>query len=238
VSEVEPPAETGIERVVARAEREEIRLTRVIWCGNDGTVRAKSVTTPRLAARMAGGISVTRAQQAQDALDRIAPLPGMGPVGELRLIPDAATFRRLPYLPRTAGMLGDLVEQSGAPAAVCPRGFLRRMEARLAEHRLAATAGFENEFTLARVVEGGGVEPIDRSPCFSTTGATASAEYVDALLDALDAQGIAVDAAHAEGGPGQNEIALAPGPALRVADEQVLVRETLRGVAGRFGLVA
>lgn len=238
MSDATPAAEAGIDRVVERARREDVRLTRVLWCGNDGTVRAKAVATDRLVPRMAGGIGMTRAQQAQDSLDRIAPLEGMGPVGELRLVPDPATFRRLPYLPRTGAMLGDVVEHSGAPSPVCPRGFLRRMEARLADHRLAATAGLENEFTLLRPAEGGGWEPIDRSPCFSTTGATASAEYVDALLDALEVQRIAVEGGHAEGGWGQNEIALAPGPALRVADEQILVREAIRAVAGRFGMIA
>ena len=227
----------GIDEVVAEAEARGVRVTRVMWCGNDGIVRSKGVTTGRLRARMAGGVGLSRAQPAQTATDRIADVPGFGPVGELRLRPDPATFRVLPYAPRTAAVLADMVDLDGGPEATCARGFLRRMEARLAAADLALRAGFENEYSLAR--EGGdGWEPIDRTPCFSAIGAAAAQEHTDALLEALEAQGIEVEGCHAEGGPGQNEVSLAAGPGLRAADEQVLVREALRGVARAGGLVA
>ena len=143
-----------------------MRLTRLMWCGNDGTVRAKAATAPALRARMVGGVGLSRAQQAQNALDRISPVEGMGPVGEMRLLPDPATFRLLPYAPATAGMLADMVDLDGRPEPACPRGFLRRMEDRLAERGLAALVGFESEFALARQGPDGW-EPIDRSACFS-----------------------------------------------------------------------
>lgn len=221
-------------RVVEAADAAGVRMTRVIWCGNDGTVRAKAIATEALRARIAGGIGLTRAQQAQDSRDRLAPVPGMGPVGEMRLSPDPATFRVLPYAPRTAAMLADMVGLDGTPEPACPRGFLRRMTARSARHGLHAVAGFESEFSLAH----GDGTPLDRSPCFSTSGALAAQDVMDAILTALDAQGIAFEGCHAEGGWGQQEIAFAPVPAMRAADEQVLVRETLRGVAAAHGLTA
>ena len=223
-----------ISRVVDAADAAGVRLTRVIWCGNDGTVRAKAVATEALRARMAGGVGLTRAQQAQDSRDRLAPVPGMGPVGEMRLRPDPATFRVLPYAPRTAAMLADMVDLDGTPEPACPRGFLRRMAARAAAHSLRPTAGFESEFSLTH----GDGAPLDDSPCFSTIGALASQDLMDAILAALDTQGIALEGCHAEGGRGQNEIAFAPVPAMRAADEQVLVRETLRGVSAAHGLTA
>ena len=149
----------GIDEVVAEAEARGVRVTRVMWCGNDGIVRSKGVTTGRLRARMAGGVGLSRAQPAQTATDRIADVPGFGPVGELRLRPDPATFRVLPYAPRTAAVLADMVDLDGGPEATCARGFLRRMEARLAAADLALRAGFENEYALARE-SGDGWEPI------------------------------------------------------------------------------
>jgi glutamine synthetase len=229
--------ERAIDEVVAEAEDRGVRVTRVMWCGNDGIVRSKGVTTPRLRARMTGGVGLTRAQPAQTAHDEIADVPGVGPVGEMRLRPDPATFRVLPYAPRTGAMLADWVDLGGSPEATCPRHFLRRMEARLADAGLALRAGFENEYVLARE-DGDGWQPIDRTPCFSAIGAAAAQEHTDALLDALAAQAIEVEGCHAEGGWGQNEIALAPRPGMRAADEQVLVREALRGVARAQGLVA
>jgi glutamine synthetase len=223
--------------VVADAEARGVRVTRVMWCGNDGIVRSKGVATGRLRARLAAGVGLTRAQPAQTARDEIADVPGMGPVGEMRLRPDPATFRALPYAPRTAAMLADMVDLGGAPEPTCPRDFLRRMQARLASAGLELQVGFEVEYVLARE-RGDGWEPIDRTPCFSAIGAAAAQEHTDALLQALEAQAIEVEGCHAEGGWGQNEIALAPRPGLRAADEQILVREALRGVARASGLVA
>jgi glutamine synthetase len=226
----------AVDEVVAEAEARGVRVTRVMWCGNDGIVRSKGVATGRLRARMLGGVGLTRAQPAQTAFDDIANVPGVGPVGEMRLRPDPATFRVLPYAPRTAAALADWVDLNGAPEPACPRDFLRRMEARLDSAGLTLRAGLEVEYALAR--EGSdGPEPIDRTPCFSAIGAAAAQDHTDALIEALEAQSIEVEGCHAEGGWGQNEIALAPRPGLRAADEHVLVREALRGVARAQGLV-
>jgi glutamine synthetase len=57
-------------------------------------------------------------------------------------------------------------------------------------------------------------------------------------VEALEEQGIQVEQYYAELGHGQQELSVAPRPALRAADTQILVRETIRGVAARSGLVA
>ena len=67
---------------------------------------------------------------------------------------------------------------------------------------------------------------------------TAAAEVVDAIVDALDAQHIPLNQYYPELGHGQHELSVLPRPALAAADTQVLVRETIRGVAARCGLVA
>jgi glutamine synthetase len=215
-----------------------LRLIRFLWCGNDGTVRAKASGRHGLEGRMASGIGLTVAMQAMNGLDQLQPVDGMGPVGEIRLVPDVETFRVLPYAPRTGAMLVDLVSLDGAPAPQCARSFLKRMESRLAERTHARLeVAFENEFALATQQDGEYV-PVDSSLCFSTIGMTASQEYVDALVDALERQRIALEQYYAELGHGQQEISTTHAPALRAADEQVLVRETIRGVAAQCGLVA
>ena len=55
------------------------------------------------------GIGVTVAMQAMNALDQLQPVDGMGPVGEIRLVPDLDTFRVLPYAPQTGAVLTDHV---------------------------------------------------------------------------------------------------------------------------------
>ena len=218
------------------AREQDVRLVRFLWCGNDGTVRAKATALAGLEQRLRGGIGVTLGMEAMNSLDQLQPVEGMGPVGELRIVPDPDTFRVLPYAPRTAAVLTDQLALDGAPAPVCQRSFLKRMEAALAVHGVLR-AGFENEFTLARLVDGEW-RPVDASLCFSTIGMTASQDYVDELVDALDRQGIPVDQYYAELGPGQQELTTGHAPALQAADAQIMVRETIRGVAAARGLAA
>jgi glutamine synthetase len=225
------------EDVVRRADEVGLRLVRFLWCGNDGTVRAKSSARHALEHRLVSGIGLTVAMQAMNSLDQLQPVPGMGPVGEIRLVPDLETFRVLPYAPRTGAVLTDHVRLDGEPAEVCQRSFLKRMEARLREGGLVLRCSFENEFSLAARVDGAYV-PIDSGLCFSTISATASQDYVDELAAALDAQSIVLEQYYAELGHGQQEISTGHAPALQAADEQLLVRETVRAVARRHGLVA
>jgi glutamine synthetase len=223
--------------VRAQAEEAEVRLVRFLWCGNDGTVRAKATSIRRLEDRMRTGIGLTVAMQAMNGLDQLQPVEGMGPVGEIRLVPDPETFRVLPYAPRTAAMLVDHVSLTGEPAGQCPRSFLKRMVERLAERGAVLEVAFENEFTLAVPVDGGHA-PVDSSLCFSTIGMTAAQEYVDALSEALERQDVHLEQYYAELGHGQQEISTAHAPALRAVDDQVLARETIRGVASQHGFVA
>jgi glutamine synthetase len=225
------------QEVVKEADEANLRLVRFLWCGNDGTIRAKSSARKGLEGRLEAGIGLTVAMQAMNALDQLQPVAAMGPVGEIRLVPDLETFRVLPYAPRTGAVLTDHLQLDGSPAPVCQRSFLKRMESRLAERGLVLRASFENEFSLATRVDGEYV-PIDSALCFSTIAATAAQDYVDDLVLALEAQRITLEQYYAELGHGQQEISTGHAPALQAADEQILVRETIRGIAADHGLHA
>jgi glutamine synthetase len=230
-------SESGAAQVIEQADKAALRLVRFLWCGNDGTVRAKASALQGLEGRIRSGIGLTVAMQAMNALDQLQPVEGMGPVGEIRLVPDPETFRILPYAPGTGAMLVDQLTLEGEPAPVDQRAFLKRMADRLAERGTRLEVGFENEFSLASEVDGVYV-PVDSSLCFSTIGMSASQDYVDELVRALAAQELPLEQYYAELGHGQQEISTAHQTALRAADEQVLVRETIRGVAADRGLVA
>jgi glutamine synthetase len=223
--------------IAAIADHAGLQLVRFLWCGNDGTVRSKASGRHGLQRRLEAGIGATVGMQALNALDQLQSVDGMGPVGEVRLVPDLDTFRVLPYAPRAGAVLTDHTALDGEAAPVCQRSFLKRMEARLAERGLVLRAAFENEFSLATVVDGAYV-PIDSSLAYSTIGLTASQDYAVELAEALDAQAIPLEQYYAELGHGQQEVSTPHAPALQAADEQLLVRETIRGVAARRGLVA
>ena len=225
------------DELVRRVDEAELRLVRFLWCGNDGTIRAKASSRHGLEGRLRAGIGLTVGMQAMNSLDQLQPVEGMGPVGEIRLVPDPETFRVLPYAAASGAVLVDHVALDGEPAPVCQRSFLKRQAERLAERGAVLEAAFENEFTLALPVDGG-FQPVDESLCFSTIGMASSQDYVEALADALERQAIVLEQYYAELGHGQQEISTGHAPALRAADEQILVRETIRGVASRLGYVA
>jgi glutamine synthetase len=228
---------TSAEDIDRRADEAGLRLVRFLWCGNDGTVRAKASGRHGLVGRLERGIGVTVAMQAMSGLDQLQPVPDMGAVGEYRIVPDLETFRILPYAPHAGAVLTDHCLPEGEPAPVCQRSFLKRMEARLAERGLVLRASFENEFSLARKEDDEYV-PVDAGLCFSTISMTASQQFADDLIGALDKQRIPLEQYYAELGAGQQEISTDHAPALRAADEQILVRETIRGVASALELVA
>jgi glutamine synthetase len=225
------------EQIVAACRDTDVRLVRFLYCDNGGIVRGKIVHRDRLTERLRTGIGLTVAMQAMNSLDQLQPVEGMGPVGEVRLVPDLDTFVVAPYAPGTAVLLVDMVSIDRRPYTACPRGFLARMAGRLGDRGWELRAAVENEFSLARLGDEGPV-PIDRSLCFSTVGMTAANQVADAIVSALGAQGIQVEQYYPELGHGQQELSVAPRPALAAADAQVLVRETIRGVAAGFGLVA
>ena len=223
--------------LLSRARDSDVRLVRFLYCDNGGIIRGKATHLSSLAERLASGIGLTVAMQAMTSVDRLASVEGLGPVGEIRLVPDPDTFVVLPYAPHCAAMLVDMHTLDGEPWAACPRSFLKRVIARAREQGFTARVGFDPEWSLA-VPEGEGRVPIDRSLCFSGLGMTGAEEVIDAIVAAFEAQGLSVAQYYPELGHGQQELSLHHADALRAADHHVLYRETIRAVARQHGLIA
>ena len=170
-------------------------------------------------------------------LDAFVPIEGMEPVGEIRIVPDPDTYRLLPWLPRTASLLCDQLDHDFEDWGSCTRSFLKRAIAAAEEMGIEVMAAFENEFYLAHEVDGG-VEPYQDGPVYSSAGMDRVADVMDDILAALEAQGLDVEQAINEYGPGQQEIAIRYDRALDAADNQLRFRDTVRGVTEvRHGLI-
>jgi len=233
----------AIAAAAARAESAGISLAWFLYADHGGIIRGKSASAATLPARMETGIGHTVAMMAMSMLDHLQPVAGMGPVGEVRIMPDPATFVPLPYAPGAAAMLADLVHPDGQPWDACARTYLKQAVAELASQGYAATAAFEPEFTLGRREAGpdGGPDrlvPNDDSLCYSATGFHLAHDFTTDLLQGLRAQGMTVEHYYPELGHGQQEVSIRHVPALRAADNHVLYRETVRGTAFRHGMWA
>jgi glutamine synthetase len=236
------PAATAHE-AVTRARADRLSLVRFLYADHGGIIRGKAVSVDRLPERMASGIGHTVAMMAMSMLDDLRPVEHLGPAGEVRIVPDPATFVSLPYAPGAGAMLADLVRPDGQPWAACARTFLKQAIAALAAEGYGLAAAFEPEFTLGRreASPDGAPDrlvPVDDSLCYSATGFHLAHDYTMELFAALHAQGLRVEHYYPELGHGQQEMSIGQASALQAADNHVLYRETVRGVAFRRGLWA
>lgn len=222
---------------VRRAKEAGVSLVFFLYCDNGGIIRGKSTHVSALEHRLNTGIGLTVAMQAMSDMDLLQPVAGMGPVGEIRLVADPETFTVLPYAPRRAAMLADLVGLDRNPWEACPRTFLKRMVGAATERGITVRAAFEPEWTLA-VKEGDSFIPCDESLCFSTVGATTAQRVIDDIVAALETQGLRVEQYYPELGHGQQELSIRHAGALRAADNHILYRETVRNVAWQHGCYA
>ncbi|MER6580188.1 glutamine synthetase family protein [Nonomuraea sp. NPDC001023] len=239
INQLDPQAR----RVLERAELEGIELIRFLYADHGGVVRGKAASRSRLAERLNSGIGHTVAMMAMNMLDQLQEVEHLGPVGEVRIVPDPATFVPLPHAPGAAAMLSDLRRPDGSPWEACARTFLKDAVAELAGDGYRIEAAFEPEFTLGRRLPdpNGGPDrlvPLDDSLCYAGTGFDTAHDYTIKLMRALETQGLRVEHYHPELGPGQQELSVRHAPALRAADNHVLYRETVRGVAMRMSMWA
>jgi glutamine synthetase len=228
-----------------RTSREQIRLVRFLYADHGGIIRGKAAGPARLKERMSSGIGHTVAMMAMSMLDQLQPVAGMGPVGEVRIVPDPETFVALPYAPGAGAMLADLLLPDGTPWGACSRSFLKQAIIELAGEGYVMQAAFEPEFTIGRRESSPAgpsipdrLIPIDDSLCYSSTGFHLAHDFTLELVEAMEAQGLSVEHYYPELGHGQHELAIRYADALRAADNHVLYRETVRGVAFRHGLWA
>lgn len=226
------------DQVIAACQVADVRLVRFLYCDNGCTIRGKLVPVDRLPGRMDSGQGLTVAMQAMNMLDQLQPVEGMGPVGEIRLVPDPESFVILPYAPKSAAMMCDMLTLDRQPWSACPRSFLKRMIDRAAQSGIAMQATFENEFSLFRQEADGTYHPLDTALCFSSIAMTEAADVIDEMVAAFSEQGIPVDAYYPELGHGQHEMPVRHTDAMRASDNQIWFRETVRNVAHKHGLLA
>ncbi|MCS7060212.1 MAG: glutamine synthetase family protein [Anaerolineae bacterium] len=229
---------TSANDILKLIQERDVRFVRFIWCDNANVIRAKAVRATFIRDYLEGeGVGIAAAQQALPVMyDALAPGSGLTPAGEAHMRADWRTFTVLPYAPGHARVLTDIYG-GDQPWAHCPRSFLRRMIARAAEHGLQVFAAFENEFSLLRPSEHG-PQPFDTTVFCQTSALDQAAPIINAITEALEAQGLQVEMTYPESGPGQFELPVRYADALRAADNQIIFRETVKAVARQHGTLA
>jgi glutamine synthetase len=160
------------------------------------------------------------------------------------LMPDMNTFAEIPWQkgsgPRgTARVICDVFTPNGEPFAGDPRFILRRQVERAKKLGYIVHTGPELEFFLFRRDENGEIKPLphDQAGYFDFSTDLAQ-EIRQDMVDALEAFGIRVEAAHHEVAVGQHEIDFEYSDALQTADNAVTFKFALKAIAQQHGLYA
>ncbi len=216
-------------------KRAGVEYVRLLWCDNANIIRGKAAHVNLLRDGF-DGVSMTVAQMALPVMfDAVAPNSGLGPVGEVRLEPDWSTLKILPYASGHAQVMTNMVIKD-KPWAHCPRDFLKQQINRLREHDIEIKAAFENEFFLLRKF-GDSYEAADQSVYAMTSSMNEHRDFILEFSHALETQGLQPEFYYPESGPGQQELSIRYSDGLGAADNQVVFRETARGVAQKYGTV-
>ena len=160
------------------------------------------------------------------------------------LMPDMSTFAEIPWQPGdgprgTARVICDVFTPRGEPFVGDPRFVLRRQVERARKLGYIVNMGPELEFFLFRRDENGKIAPLPHDMAgyfdFSTDLAQ---EIRQDMVDALEAFGIRVEAAHHEVAVGQHEIDFEYSDALQTADNALTFKFALKAIAQLHGLYA
>jgi glutamine synthetase len=220
--------------IIERAKANGIRFVQLQFTDILGAVKAVTIPIHQLEGSVAHGTWFDGSSI--EGFTRIAE-------SDQYLMPDMSTFAEIPWQPGsgprgTARVICDVYTPRGEPFVGDPRYVLRRQVERARKLGYIVNMGPELEFFLFRR-ENGAIKPLPHDEAgyfdFSTDLAQ---EIRQDMVDALEAFGIRVEAAHHEVAVGQHEIDFEYADALRTADNAVTFKFTLKAIANQHGLYA
>jgi glutamine synthetase len=250
--------EAGIEAGVQLLERvrdDGLETVRVLFADPHGVLRGKAVAARALPAVLADGMKAPSTLLLKDTAHRTAfpiwagqgaPMAG---ASDILLIPDAPTFRRLPWSPHSGWLLCDFVGTDGAALPMAPRALLRDAMGRLAQRGMEMLVGLEVEFHVFDVVDPRlehddttmpAAPPETRSlaPGYQFLTETVYGQLepmMDRLRRVSEEMGLPVRTTEVEMGPGQFEFTFDPADPMTQADAMVMFRTLVKEVCAADG---
>jgi glutamine synthetase len=228
-------AEAGAMEQIEKAKADGIRFVQLQFTDILGIVKAVTIPIHRMEDSVKHGTWFDGSSI--EGFTRIAE-------SDQYLMPDMATFAEIPWQPGdgprgTARVICDVFTPRGEPFAGDPRYVLRRQVERARKLGYVVNMGPELEFFLFRRDEAGKVTPLPHDLAGYFDFSTDLAQEVrQDMVDALEAFGISVEAAHHEVAAGQHEIDFEYSDALKTADNALTFKFALKAIAQQHGLYA
>jgi glutamine synthetase len=218
----------SVDDVKALVDQHDIRFIRFWFTDILGQLKSFSINKEELDDAFEGGMGFDGSS-----------ITGFNAIEESDMIamPDASTFAILPWRPDASGVgrvFCDVVTPDRQPYEGDPRHVLRRALERAREMGFDAfNVGPELEFFLFR--DDRATEVLDRGGYFDLTTLDAGSDVRRDIVLALDRLGIHVEYTHHEVGPSQHEIDMRYADALKMADDCMTYRITVKEYAMKYG---
>ena len=211
----------------------DIRFVRLWFTDILGQLKSFSINSQELEDAFEGGMGFDGSS-----------ITGFNAIEESDMIamPDPSTFNVLPWRPEDKGvarMFCDVVTPSREPYEGDPRHVLRRALERAESMGFTSfNVGPELEyfyFRHPRVESGAAPEILDEGGYFDLTTLDAGSDVRRETVLALEQLGIHVEYTHHEVGPSQHEIDMRYADALKMADDCMTYRITVKEYAMKYG---
>ena len=225
----------SVPRLIEKAKADGIRFVQLQFTDVLGIVKAVTIPIHQLEGSVRHGTWFDGSSI--EGFTRIAE-------SDQYLMPDMSTFAEIPWQPAsgrrgTARIICDVFTPRGEPFVGDPRFVLRRQVLRAQKLGYIVNMGPELEFFLFNRDANGKVAPLTHDLAGYFDFSTDLAQEVrQDMVDALEAFGIKVEAAHHEVAAGQHEIDFEYSDALRTADNAVTFKFALKAIAQQHGLYA
>lgn len=219
---------TSPEDVKALCAERDIRFIRLWFTDILGQLKSFSVGVDELDDAFEGGMGFDGSS-----------ITGFNAIEESDMIamPDASTFAVLPWRPEEQGvarMFCDIQTPERTPYEGDPRQVLRRAIARMEAMGFDTfNVGPELEYFLFK--DSNGTEVLDQGGYFDLTTLDAGSDVRRETVLALEQLGIHVEYSHHEVGPSQHEVDMRYAPALKMADDCMTYRITVKEYAMKYG---
>jgi glutamine synthetase len=159
--------------------------------------------------------------------------------GDFRLVPDLTTLRRIPWLEGTALALADVVWHDGSPVGPSPRQVLAAQVERARALGFEPMFGSELEFFLFRetYAEAHAAHYRNLTPSvpyildYHVLATSYDEPLIRQIRNGMRAAGIEVESSKGEAGAGQHEINFRYAPALEMADNHVVYKNSAKEIA-------
>jgi glutamine synthetase len=234
-----------------------LKQVRFSFADQHGVLRGKTLAISEAKAAMQRGVTITSTLLLKDTSHKTVfpaftpgggvDMPELQGAADILMMPDASTFRVLPWAQDTGWVLCDLALQDGRAVPYDTRAVLRRALEKYTEHQFVF--GLEVEFHVFRIKDPR-LQPADAGQPGSPPDVellTSGYQYLtenrydqlepvfELLRQDLEKLQLPLRSFEVEFGPSQLEVTLAPLAGLGAADAMMLFRSAVKQICRRHG---